>query len=204
MSKSAHHDQGVLADVVSPGYTTLARWLDTPAARQGAPLVVLDGVSTPANVGLIIRTVTAAGLGGVVLPRHGSPDLGPLVIKASAGVALSATVLRCATAAQALEALAGAGYAGVGLAGDAPASLYDTALPARVALVVGGETAGLSPGVRERLAATVALPLAEGVESLNAAMAAGIAAYELARRRLAGARAGAKRAATATTPGSGR
>jgi 23S rRNA (guanosine2251-2'-O)-methyltransferase len=139
---------------------------------------VLDGVTNPGNVGMVIRTATGAGLDGVVLPRAGSPDVGPLVVKASAGVAFRAAVYRCATAAAGVARLRGAGVEVVGLRADAP-SLFDAELGERVAFVRGNETGGVSVDCDRWLS----IPMANGVESLNVAVAAGVVSYEIARRR---------------------
>ena len=176
ISGNSRHDQGVAAEVVAPGLQELGEWLRTaPASFR---LLLLDGVTNPSNVGMIIRTAVAAGFDGVVVPRAGVADLGPLVIKASAGVAFSATLLRTATAAAAVDALRTAGVRVIGLAGDAEASIYDIDLTDRLALVLGNETDGISVGVDE----TASIPLRGGVESLNVATAAAVTAFEVARR----------------------
>lgn len=177
VSGSGRHDQGVVAEVVTPGVIELADWL---AGRTEGPvaLVLLDGVTNPSNVGMIVRTVTAAGLDGVVLPRSGSADLGPLVVKASAGVAFRACVLTTASSAAAALDLGGQRVTTVGLrAVDAP-DLFSSPLPDRAAFVLGNETEGVGLACDEWRS----LPLANGVESLNVAVAAGIVAYEVARR----------------------
>jgi 23S rRNA (guanosine2251-2'-O)-methyltransferase len=166
----------VVADVRAPGVGELDEWL--PTASGSVSLLVLDGVTNPGNVGMIIRTAVAAGLSGVVLPRAGSPDVGPLVVKASAGVAFRATVLRATTAASACDALRRAGVEVIGLAADGD-GLFDAALPERGAYVLGNETTGVSVDCDRRLA----IPLAGDVESLNVAVAAGVVSFELARRR---------------------
>ena len=181
LAGNGRHDQGVLADVVAPRMRPLEQFL---AGLAGAARVlVLDGLTNPSNVGMILRSATAAGLDGVLLPRRGAPAIDPLVVKASAGVAFRAPVLRARTAADGLAALAEAGFVLLGLDGDpALTSLFDTELPERVALVVGGETDGLTDAVRAELHATVTIPMAGGVESLNAACAATVACFELTRR----------------------
>ena len=179
VSGNGRHDQGVVAEVAAPGVVELEEWL---AAHRPNSLLLLDGVTNPANVGMIVRTVTAAGLDGVVLPRAGSPDVGPLVVKASAGVAFRATILSTATALTGVESLTEAGLLIVGLRAGTP-SLFDGALPSPAAWVLGSEHDGVSPIVAERVAAWRSLPMANGVESLNVAVAAGILAYEIARRR---------------------
>jgi 23S rRNA (guanosine2251-2'-O)-methyltransferase len=185
-SGSPHHDQGVLAEVVAEGIEPLERWLDRRPRPAPVAVLLLDGVTNPANVGMVVRSVAGAGLDGTVLPRSGSPAVGPLLVRASAGVALRARILRCATAAAAVDALAAAGVTPVGLrAADAP-SLFDAEPPPRAACVLGNETAGVSEAVAERVAVWRSIPLAGGVESLNVAAAAAVVAFELARRRRAG------------------
>lgn len=178
LAGNGKQDQGVLADVVAPRMRRLA---DGLAARP-ATVLVLDGITTPANVGMILRTATAAGIEGIVVPRRGVASIDPLVVKASAGVAFHAPMLRCYTAEEACAALREAGYPLYALDGAAPQSLFDASLPRRAAYVLGGETAGVSPEVREHVTGLVSIPMAGGVESLNVASAAAVLCFELVRR----------------------
>ncbi|HUP87266.1 MAG TPA: RNA methyltransferase [Acidimicrobiales bacterium] len=176
VSRNGRQDQGVVADIVAPGLRRLSA--DT-AARLEGPVLVLDGVTNPQNVGMILRTAVAAGLAGVVLPRHGVPDLSPLVVKASAGAALDAPVLRADDAASALTILGDAGFSSFGLVADATRSLWDPLpFPAKAAFVLGSETGGIRVDVDERLA----IPMAGKVDSLNVAVACGVLCFELVRR----------------------
>ncbi len=183
LAGNGRQDQGVLADVVAPRMRPLEHFLADLPELADARVLVLDGLTNPANVGMILRSATGAGLEGVLLPRRGVPSIDPLVVKASAGVAFQAPVLRARTAADGLAALAEAGFVLYGLDGGAEASLFTAELPGRVALVVGGETDGLTDAVRAELHGTLTIPLTAGVESLNAACAATVACFELARRR---------------------
>jgi 23S rRNA (guanosine2251-2'-O)-methyltransferase len=178
LAGNGKQDQGVLADVVAPRMRRLA---DALSADLGTVLV-LNGITTPANVGMILRTATAAGVGGIVVPRRGVASIDPLVIKASAGVAFHAPVLRCATAAEAGSLLRSAGYRLYGLAADADSSIFTADLPGRAAFVLGGETAGVSPEVRALVTGWLSIPMAGGVESLNVASAAAVLCFELVRR----------------------
>lgn len=178
LAGNGKQDQGVLADVVAPRMRRLA---DGLAARP-ATVLVLDGITTPANVGMILRTATAAGIEGIVVPRRGVASIDPLVVKASAGVAFHAPVLRCYTAEEACVALREAGYPLFALDGAARQSLFDASLPKRAAYVLGGETAGVSPEVRKHVTGLVSIPMAGGVESLNVASAAAVLCFELVRR----------------------
>ncbi|MGQ0480043.1 MAG: TrmH family RNA methyltransferase [Pseudonocardia sp.] len=183
LAGNGRHDQGVLADVVAPRMRPVTEFLAALGPDEGCALLVLDAVTNPANVGMVLRTATAAGLDGVLLPRRGSPSIDPLVVRASAGVAFRAPVLRAATAVEGCAALRAAGVTVLGLAGDAPGSLLDDPLPPRLALVLGNETDGLSAEVRAELDGTTAIPMHNGVESLNVASAAAVASYELMRLR---------------------
>jgi len=178
VSRNGRQDQGVVADIVAPA---LRRLTDEVAASLDGPVLVLDGVTNPQNVGMILRSATAAGLAGIVLPRAGVPDLSPLVIKASAGVALEAPVLKADDAASALATLRSGGFTVFGLAAGAARSLWDPRpFPAKAAFVLGSETGGLRVEVDER----VAVPMAGAVESLNVAVTAGVVCFELVRRSL--------------------
>ena len=184
LAGNGKHDQGVLADVVAPRMTLVEDFVQRPAPGGSDAVLVLDGVSNPSNVGLILRTATAAGLAGVVLPRAGSPGVDPLVVKASAGVAYRAPILRCRTAADGVRALKDAGWKVVGLDGGAPDDLYTTPLPASTALVLGNETEGVSQEVASLVDTWVSIPMANDVESLNVSNAAAVVCFELLRRRL--------------------
>jgi 23S rRNA (guanosine2251-2'-O)-methyltransferase len=182
LAGNGRHDQGVLADVVAPRMAPVAEF--TAGLRPGAPaaVLVLDRLTNPANVGMILRSATAAGLDGVLLPRRGLPAIDPLVVKASAGVAFRAPVLRSGTVEEGCATLTEAGFTLYGL--DARgASLLDAVLPGRVGLVLGNETDGLSHSVRPLLDGLLAIPMHGGVESLGVASAGAVAAFELSRRR---------------------
>ena len=105
------------------------------------------------------------------------------MIKASAGVAFRAPILRTPTVEHALEALQGAGFTLLALEADAEQSMFETAIPGRTALVLGSETHGVTPEARAWSHDWVSIPMAGGVESLNVAAAATVVAFELARRR---------------------
>lgn len=185
LAGNGKQDQGVLADVRAPRMRTLAEFTDR-VPRGKCRVLVLDGVNNPSNVGMIIRTATAAGLAGVVLPRAGSPDVDPLVIKASAGVAFRAPIIRCRTGSQAAEQLARAGFRVYGLSGGARTSVYAESFPDRAAFVLGNETAGLAPETERWVDRWVSIPMAGGVESLNVASAAAVLCFDLVRRAAAG------------------
>src|SRR3954447_3160551 len=129
LAGNGRHDQGVLADVVAPRMQPVDEFLLDLGNDPGSVLV-LDRVTNPANVGMVLRSATAAGLDGVLLPRRGVPAIDPLVIKASAGVAFRAPVLRASTAEEGCALLRDGGFAVLGLHAPGP-SLLDAELPRR-------------------------------------------------------------------------
>jgi 23S rRNA (guanosine2251-2'-O)-methyltransferase len=180
LAGNGKQDQGVLADVVArrmrPLHTALS---DRRPPRR---VILLDGITTPANVGMILRTATAAGIGGIVVPRRGVAALDPLVVKSSAGVAFRAPVLRCGTASQAAELLVEAGYTLYTLGADAERTVFDIELPGRTAFVLGAESTGVSADVAALTAGRVSIPMPGEVESLNVSAAAAVLCFELVRR----------------------
>ncbi|HEY3505995.1 MAG TPA: RNA methyltransferase [Actinocatenispora sp.] len=182
LAGNGKHDQGIIADVVAPRMRTLNEFVRSVRSGGRHDVLVLDGVNNPANVGMIIRTATAAGVSGVVLPRVGSPDIDPLVIKASAGVAFRASIVRCRTAAEAVRELSGAGFRVHGLSGDGSASLYRERFGGLSAFVLGNETEGVSRETAGLIDRWVSIPMAGGVESLNVASAAAVLCFDLVRR----------------------
>ena len=183
VSRSGRHHQGVVADVVAPGMQRIDEFCEqrTRGRDWACSVIVLDHVHNPANVGMLLRSATAAGVDGVVVPHRGTAEVGPVAIKASAGVAFRAPILRAETTAEALDVLFEHRFTIVGLdAGDE--SLFEAELPERGAYVIGNESDGLSAEAAAICERTVTIPVANDVESLNAAVAASILAFEIARR----------------------
>jgi len=146
-------------------------------------IVVLDCVQDPRNLGAILRTAKAAGAGGLVLPRDRAVSVTAAVVRGAAGHAYGIPVARVTNLVRALDTLRSAGWWVLGLSSGAGASLYEVSLPGRVVVVVGGEEKGIRPLVSRYCDELATLPMAGGVESLNASVAAGVALYEVRRRR---------------------
>jgi len=172
--------QGVVALGVRFQWSTLDD-LERPECRG---LLCLDSVQDPRNLGAIVRVARAAGLGGVVLPQDRSAGLTPVVAVASAGTVFGMRMARVPNLVRALASLKDAGFWTVGLSPDAGTSLWDLDVPARPAVVVGGEGEGLRPLVRRACDFEARIPMAAGVESLNVAVAVAVALFELRRRGL--------------------
>ncbi|MCF3123780.1 MULTISPECIES: 23S rRNA (guanosine(2251)-2'-O)-methyltransferase RlmB [Streptomyces] len=149
------------------------------------PLIVaLDGVTDPRNLGAVVRSVSAFGGHGVVVPERRAAGMTAGAWKTSAGTAARTPVARATNLTRALEQYKKAGVAVVGLAADGEHEVGDLeALSGPVVIVVGSEGKGLSRLVGETCDFRVRIPMPGGAESLNAGVAAGVVLYEAARRR---------------------
>jgi 23S rRNA (guanosine2251-2'-O)-methyltransferase len=137
------------------------------------PLVLaLDQVQDPGNVGALVRTLYGLGGAGIVLPRHNSAFLGPGAAKASAGTLARLPVAKVTNLARSLEQAEAMGLAlyAAGMGPEA-ANAFAAPLELPAVLVLGNEDKGVRPGVAKRCRATLAVPLARDLESLNVAQA---------------------------------
>jgi 23S rRNA (guanosine2251-2'-O)-methyltransferase len=156
-------------------------------AGQAALLVALDGVTDPRNLGAVVRSVAAFGGHGVIVPERRAAGMTASAWKTSAGAASRVPVARATNLTRALEELKSAGCFVLGLDMDGDVDLPDLAMAHDpVVLVVGSEGKGLSRLVRETCDVVVSIPMHAATESLNAGVAAGVALYEVARRRAHG------------------
>ena len=159
------------------------------AAQGKALLLVLDGVQDPHNLGACLRSAAAAGATAVVIPKDKAVQVNATVRKTSAGAADSVPVVRVTNLSRTLRDVQKLGVWIYGLAGDATASLYAIDLRGNVALVLGGEAGGLRRLTREQCDQLVTIPMpgmaAQGVESLNVSVAAGVTLFEAVRQRSA-------------------
>lgn len=181
--------QGAIAVVASRyAYAELGDLVAAAEARGERPLVVaLDQVTDPQNLGAVIRSAHVLGAHGVAIPQDRSAEVTPAVVKASAGAAERLPVARVKNLARAVEALKAQGLwaAAVTSSGDAaPLSELDASVP--LCLVLGSEGKGIRRLVLRECDLRVAIPMrGEGVGSLNVSVAAGVALYEVARKRAA-------------------
>ena len=170
--------QGIVAEVERLPDILLADLLDE--AEDGRPLLVLDQVTDPHNVGAILRTAAAFNaLGLVTQDRHAPPESGALA-KAASGALEIVPWVRVVNLSRALDEMAEAGFWRVGLTGEAELTLGEALGPKRVAIVLGAEGEGMRQNTEQHCDALARLPISDRIESLNVSNAAAIALYAAA------------------------
>ncbi|CED90534.1 23S rRNA (guanosine(2251)-2'-O)-methyltransferase RlmB [Actinomyces succiniciruminis] len=189
LTEGAAH-QGVAIEVPAYEYVLARDLLERARDAGRTPLLVaLDQVTDPHNLGAVLRSAGAFGVDGVIVPERRSAGVNAAAWKVSAGAAARVPVARETNLVRALEALKREGCFVVGLDGRADTPVEELNLAdSPLVVVTGAEGSGLSRLVRETCDLLISIPIAGTVESLNAAVATGIALYEVDRlRRRAGA-----------------
>jgi TrmH family RNA methyltransferase len=185
--------QGVAA-LVHPCETSFDDLVRAPASACAPLLIVLAGVQDPGNVGTILRTAAAFGATGAATAASGisgtASPFSPKALRASAGAALHLPILAGASLAILLTQFKVAGIRTLASSvheprdGEQPLlAPWDVDWCEPVALLVGNEGAGLPEEIERSADARIRIPMASGVESLNAAAAAAVLFYEAARQR---------------------
>ena len=184
MTGGAVH-QGLAAKVPAYEYAHPDDLLDRATAAGEPPLIVaLDSVTDPRNLGAVVRSAAGFGAHGVVVPERRAAGMTAAAWKTSAGAAARVPVAMAGNLTRQLRSYQEAGCMVVGLTADGEVALPDLELAdGPLVLVVGSEGEGLSRLVAQTCDTTVSIPMTSALESLNAGVAAGIALYEVARRR---------------------
>lgn len=172
ISKNAKQDQGIALDLHLDGLLNF----DQLTPEKYKHLILLDNVTNPQNLGMIIRSAAAGFIDALVIPQKGCAELGPLVIKASAGSLFKANIFRCQTTEQALQALKSE-YRITELSLQAEQSLYDYDCTQPTAFVLGNESSGVSQAVGKASTHSVKIPMNREVESLNVAVTAALISF---------------------------
>ena len=181
-SPSRRH-QGVIAFTTEYEYFDLDDIIAEKKSEKGGFVVLCDGIEDVHNLGSILRVAECAGADGVVIPKSGGASVTESVIRISAGAAEHMKVAKVANLNQAVEKLQKNGYWVYALEAGGE-DIYKEKFTGNVALVVGGEDSGVKRLTKEKCDKTLSIPLQGKVNSLNASVALGIAAYEVVRSRL--------------------
>jgi 23S rRNA (guanosine2251-2'-O)-methyltransferase len=175
ISRNGKQDQGVAADIYCP---TLQPWEALKDIKPSGRLLAVDRINNPQNLGMIIRSACAGGMDGLLLPTEpGNTRLSPLVIKASTGTVFKFPIYQCNKLATTLVELQSYGYEVCSLQGDGEQSLLDKHRRKPTIYVLGNESDGVSSEVEKLADQRLSIPMHNGVESLNVAVAAALIAF---------------------------
>lgn len=152
-------------------------------AEAGRPVVVLDQITDPQNIGAIMRSAAAFGARAVVVQDRRTPPLAGALAKAAAGAVEIIPCIKVVNVARAVEGLRELGYFCAGLAGEAEAAIDAVPAGRPIALVLGAEGEGLRRLVGETCDGLFRIPIAAVVESLNVSTAAAVSLYATSKAR---------------------
>ena len=176
--------QGVLAQVPPVQYAELEDILQIARDRNEPPFIVLlDELEDPHNLGAILRTADAAGVHGVLIPKHRSCPLSATVAKTSAGAVEHVPVARIGNMVQTIKKLKKEGL-WVAAADMDGTDYYDTDLTGSLLLVIGSEGQGVGRLIKEQCDSVVRIPMVGKINSLNASVAGSILMYEAMKQRI--------------------
>ncbi|HEY7452568.1 MAG TPA: 23S rRNA (guanosine(2251)-2'-O)-methyltransferase RlmB [Candidatus Limnocylindria bacterium] len=176
--------QGVLLEVEPRRWSDPQEILAVAAAAGRDPFIlVLEQLQDPVNLGAVLRTAEAAGVDGVIVPEHGSAPLSAAAVKSSAGASEHLQIAEVSSLGATIAELQARGVRLVAADQGATALAWDTDLTGPIAVVVGGEGAGLTGATRRRCDLLVRFPMAGKVASLNAAAAGALLLFEVVRQR---------------------
>lgn len=149
---------------------------------SGRMLLVLDRVGDPGNIGTMLRTADAAGVGGIILLKGTADIYAPKTVRASMGSLFHVPILSGVAEQEFIDNAKKAGYQLLVTALDGADNLYQADLKGRLAFVMGNEAGGVSATLLQQADKRVFIPMCGKAESLNVAMAAGIVMFEAMRR----------------------
>ena len=175
ISKNAKQDQGIAADIEATSYLSADDFLKNSSKTYR--YIALDSIHNPQNLGMIIRSVAAGFVDGIILPKKGSAKISPLVIKASAGTLFKTKILYCDTLEESLPNFKKDGADIYALSSHADENLFDLKLGEKTIFVLGNESEGVCKEVEKLANKTLSIPMQNGVESLNVAVTAALLAY---------------------------
>ncbi len=177
------HHQGIVLSQPEFPYTSIERILERPCEERD-PILVLDSIQDPHNLGAILRSACFLGARAVFIPKDRAAQVTSAVIRTAAGATSYVSVARITNISRVLKQLKQAGYWVAGLDVGGKLSLYDADLRVPLCLVIGNEQKGIRPLVRSECDLLLRIPACGPLDSLNAASAATIALAEVQRQRL--------------------
>ncbi|MCB4759588.1 MAG: 23S rRNA (guanosine(2251)-2'-O)-methyltransferase RlmB [Sulfurovum sp.] len=174
ISKNTKQDQGVALDIVLEHFDSIVSF---KAQHESYRIVVLDGVTNPQNLGMIIRSCAAGNIDAILLPVKGVSQISPLVIKASAGTLFKIPIIKTSNLKETLLDFKQDGALLYTLSSHATKSYKEQRYTKKTIFILGNESDGVSTVVKHLCNESIAIPMSRGVESLNVAVTAALLAF---------------------------
>lgn len=187
LAGSAAH-QGVALRATGYPFLDLAAVMDDAGPAKSEPMLALDSIVDPHNLGAVLRSALGAGVAAVLIPKDRSAPPTPVVSKISAGALEHIRLVQVTNLVRSLELLKSRGRWVAGLDRNARDTIFSADLTLPLVLVIGGEGRGLRALVRKTCDLMLSIPQSGPLDSLNASVAAAVALYEIRRQRGAGRR----------------
>ena len=185
LCKSSEH-QGLIAKMAPFPYASLQDLEALTAPEKNAcSILLLDRIQDPFNFGGMIRSAAGMGATAILIGQQSQTGVNSLVARSSSGIVNRIPIIRTTSLLETAEQLKSEGLSVFGTSGHHQSvSLTDVHFPSRHVIMIGSEAHGLDSQLLELADQTIQIPLSSGVESLNAAVAAGILCYEVFRQRI--------------------
>lgn len=181
---TSKNHQGAVATISPIVCHDLETLVESALSLKEAPLfLILDHLSDVRNFGAIIRTAECTGVDGIIIPKKGGAPLNGVAVKTSAGAAFNIPIAKTDHIKDAIYHLQGSGIKVIAATEKTENTLYNLTLKEPVAIVMGREDSGVSPGVLKIVDHKAKLPLLGSIESLNVSVACGAILYEVVRQR---------------------
>lgn len=181
--KNANNDffkmphQGIILDIEDFNYSSLDE-----LNVDNAKVIILDHLEDPHNLGAIVRTVEAANLTGIIIPKDRATDVNYTVVKTSAGAIENVKISQVTNINSTILKLKELGFWIIGTTLNATDDFKDIDYSGKIAVVIGNEGKGISESTIKHLDFNVKIPMYGKTNSLNASVAAALMIYEIVRK----------------------
>lgn len=169
--------QGIILDIEDFKYSPIE-----DLSVENAKIIILDHLEDPHNLGAIVRTVEAANLTGIIIPKDRATDVNYTVVKTSAGAIENVKISQVTNINSTILKLKELGFWIVGTTLEAKEDFKNIDYSGKIAVVIGNEGKGISESTIKHLDFNVKIPMYGTTNSLNASVAAALMIYEIVRK----------------------
>ena len=181
---NAKNHQGAIAAISPIDFVPVETMIEKALEKDTPPLfLLLDQITDTRNLGAIIRSASATGVDGIILPQTGSARINSDTIKTSAGAIFSVPLAKVDHLKDAIYQLQASDIKTIGMSEKAENTVYQENISGPLALVMGSEEKGITKSTLAILDKTVKLPMLGSISSLNVSVACGTVLYEVVRQR---------------------